>query len=275
MRKIEDLEPFSIEQLLADRCQKLKALLKAKQLKVKRSIEGRLRIARSHGTYQYCVVTDKTDKNGKYIPKSETVLPKMLAQKEYEQKLIPSLKNEIKLLTTFLAKWNDNSLNEVYEKMNEAKKEFVEPVILSDEEFVRQWNSVEYKQRAEKYDCKMVTGRGELVRSKSEVIIADTLARYKIPYRYEMPLVVKTNGLERREFRPDFCCLRVRDRKEFLWEHFGMMSDSEYASSAVKKIQVYQHNGIFIGDRLLVSFENYNNPLTVKTVEGIIKKWLL
>src|SRR5574344_2972007 len=118
--------------------------------------------------------------------------------------------------------------------MNEAKKEFV-----------RQWNSVEYKKWAEKDDCKMVTGRGELVRSKSEVIIADTLARYKIPYRYEMPLVVKTNGLERREFRPDFCCLRVRDRKEFLWEHFGMMSDSEYASSAVKKIQVYQHNGIF------------------------------
>ena len=38
------------------------------------------------------------------------------------------------------------------------------------------------------------TSRGERVRSKSEVIIADTLDRLKIPYRYEFPHQLKVTG---------------------------------------------------------------------------------
>ena len=30
----------------------------------------------------------------------------------------------------------------------------------------------------------------------------------------------------------DFICLNLRTRQEFIWEHFGMMNDAEYASSA-------------------------------------------
>lgn len=58
------------------------------------------------------------------------------------------------------------------------------------------------------------TAKGEKVRSKSEVIIADVLSREGIPYRYEYPLYLKGIG----KVHPDFTVLNVKQRKEIYWE---------------------------------------------------------
>ena len=69
-----------------------------------------------------------------------------------------------------------------------------------------------------------MTLRGERVRSKSEAMIADTLYRLKIPYKYECPLTIRRKtGTSRntKTIYPDFTCLNVRLRQEFVWEHFN------------------------------------------------------
>lgn len=77
----------------------------------------------------------------------------------------------------------------------------------------------------------ILTEKGESVKSKSEKIIADKLNMMNVPYCYEGPLYMKGYG----HVKPDFKVVNVATRKEYYWEHFGLMSDEEYAKKAIKK----------------------------------------
>ena len=67
-------------------------------------------------------------------------------------------------------------------------------------------------------DTEFYSNNGVRVRSKSELIIANLLEQYDVPYKYEMPLSLDENGI----VRPDFIALNVRLRSEYVWEHLGM-----------------------------------------------------
>ena len=120
------------------------------------------------------------------------------------------------------------------------------------------------------------TARGERVRSKSEVIIADTLTRLSIPYRYEYPLTLHRGGRKTTSLTiyPDFLCLNLRTRQEFIWEHFGLMDNSAYSTSAVQKLQTYNQNDIHPGKSLIISTETADLPLNTKHIENIIQTYL-
>lgn len=115
------------------------------------------------------------------------------------------------------------------------------------------------------------TAKGERVRSKSEIIIADTLNRFNVPYRYERPINIGGNGT----IHPDFTCLNVRTRKEFLWEHNGMMSDADYADYATKRIDMYTLAGYSADENLILTHETVNKPLNSRVIEYYIRKLLL
>ena len=108
------------------------------------------------------------------------------------------------------------------------------------------------------------------MRSKSEVIIADLLGREKIPYRYEYPVKIKGWG----KVYPDFTVLNVKKRKEMYWEHFGMMDDPEYVEKAVQKIEMYQKNGIYPGEHLIITYETRNVQINQKSIMGLIQHYL-
>lgn len=81
-----------------------------------------------------------------------------------------------------------------------------------------------------------LTENGELVRSKSEWIIADKLKAAGIKYQYEQPLVL--DGVER---LPDFT---IRDEDAgtvWYWEHNGMLSDDEYRKRWERKKAAYRN----------------------------------
>lgn len=80
-----------------------------------------------------------------------------------------------------------------------------------------------------------LTENGDLVRSKSEWIIADKLRAAGIKYQYEQPLVL--DGIER---LPDFT---IRDEDAgtiWYWEHNGMLSDDEYKKRWKRKEAAYR-----------------------------------
>ena len=109
------------------------------------------------------------------------------------------------------------------------------------------------------------------MRSKSEILIADALNRYNIPYRCEFP--VYSGGII--FAAPDFNCLNVRLRKEYYWEHLGKMGDESYADTNKDKMDKYALDPDFDETRLIITMETGNKPLNTKVVEEKIRKYLL
>ncbi len=118
----------------------------------------------------------------------------------------------------------------------------VVPVYETDEQFINQWNIAKY-QKKPFFDGEpeLYTSKGERVRSKSETIIADLLAREGVPYRYEYPVKLRVpwvvSGMQTiTQLHPDSMVLNVRTREVYYWEHFGMMDDPDYLKKNLKKI---------------------------------------
>ena len=85
------------------------------------------------------------------------------------------------------------------------------------------------------------TTRGELVRSKSEVIIANLLAARDIDYEYEQQLTI--GGVPRDKF-PDFTIEDDDTGVKYIWEHLGMLGDHGYKRRWTEKERWYRENGI-------------------------------
>jgi len=75
---------------------------------------------------------------------------------------------------------------------------------------------------------------GDMVRSKSEVIIANLLHQAGIPFTYEEPLYAEDGTF----FLPDFT-LRIGGEK-YYWEHWGMLSNEGYAAHRDLKKEWYE-----------------------------------
>ena len=83
------------------------------------------------------------------------------------------------------------------------------------------------------------TARGEMVRSKSEVIIADHLANNDIEYGYEQPLTI--NGITK---YPDFTIEDMESGLTFYWEHCGMLHVPSYRDRWEQKLGWYRAHSI-------------------------------
>ena len=53
------------------------------------------------------------------------------------------------------------------------------------------------------------------------------------------------------------------------------MDDSCYARSAIKKIEAYEKNGIYLGERLIITFETSESVLNTNTIENIVQRFLV
>lgn len=264
--------------------------------------QGSLRIAINKGTPQYYHITTKGDTNGKYIPKSDSKLISSLAQKEYLEKCNRIIERQQKALARFLKDFHPEDIIAVHTNLTEAKRRFVTPLLLTDEEFAAQWQAKPYSGKFFAKDTpEHFTNSGLRVRSKSEVIIAECLARHNIPFRYEAPLELiigdtssitaetPTNNIRRRTlnqdadlmqskavtFYPDFTCLNKRTRQEFIWEHFGMMDNPNYARNAIEKQRSYTAAGYIPGINFIATTETTDLPLNIPYVEQMTKSLLM
>ncbi|MBO4858291.1 MAG: hypothetical protein J5527_07240 [Treponema sp.] len=276
----EYISSDKIIQVLEQRISILNALLLEKRKALKNVPSGSLRIAKSNGVVQYYRRMNPKDTTGSYIHAKDKVLVKRLAQKEYDKKVSLAVQAEIALLNHTLKtynKMNDRKLlaEKVFEKFRPLWQVLIHPVRIPDSLYVQEWQSVTYTGKDFSEDmAEYLTARGERVRSKSEIIIADTLFRLKIPYHYEYPVDIRTTNGEKLTFYPDFTCLNLRTRQEFYWEHFGMMDNSEYSERAVQKLRLYEQNGIVPGKNLIITMETSTIPINTKQIELLAKSYL-
>jgi len=276
----ELIPPDTVSPKLQKRLSQLNAALLQLKKAQKNQPPGHLRIAqKSAGCNYFYHYTSPDDFNGKYIRKSQQALAKALAQKDYNLKLIKQLEKETQSLNEYLMQSkNGTAIQSLFKDLCPARQPLITPVTLSDEQYTLLWKSITWQGRplqpdAPQYD----TTQGEKVRSKSEVIIADALARYGIPYRYEFPLLLKKTSKDKKNITiyPDFCCLNIHTRKEIFWEHFGLMDNAEYATNAAGKLNLYEENNIFPGQNLIITIETQKESLNTKLIEKLIREFLL
>ena len=260
----------------------LEQALKTKKHSIKNAPPGLIRIVQKNGKLQFYKRNSETDKEGKYLPRSEDKLAHAIIQKEYNQKTLPALGAEIDCLKKFLPEYKTKNSGSVYEKLSSPRQQLVTPLTLPDEQYADAWLKVEYRRKKLPDDAPpFYTDNNEHVRSKSEVIIANALKAAGVPYRYEFPLLMDKNAADPDfpdydfcRLHPDFYCLNLRTRGEFAWEHFGMMDDPEYAARAAEKLQLYAENGFFPGKNLIITMETSKKQLSSKMLRTIIQTYL-
>ena len=62
--------------------------------------------------------------------------------------------------------------------------------------------------------------------------------------------------------------------QEIYWEHDGRMDDPDYAQNAIRKIQLYEDNGIYPGERLILTFETGKTVLNMRLAEKLAERYL-
>lgn len=167
---------------------------------------------------------------------------------ETMEKLIATRKNLEVMKKEMLQK------KEEYEKR--LKKEGFDPEQILEEE--RQRRAAMEKHHEQKqavleadqyHNKKNMTLNHESVRSRAEVIIANILYLYKVPYQYE-----KEQWIAGEKIKPDFTI--YYNGKVIYWEHAGLMTNENYRDTWDYKRRLYAKAGIIEGKNLIVTYEH-------------------
>lgn len=266
----EQLPPFSCWEELEIRKTQLETVINQLEKRITQNQDtSKVTVSRSNGVFQYYIRAPKTASHkGKYIQSKNIKTVQKIVQKEYDRKTIKACKLQLKLIKKLLQE--KNSIEKVYDKIPAGKQVLTTPATTPDNIYAKNWTAQPYTPKPfSPGDPEFYTTTGQRVRSKSEIIIATILEKFHIPYRYEYPLQIGP-----RTMHPDFYCLNTRTHKEFIWEHFGMMDNPDYAENFVQKMQTFNNNNYYLGKNLIVTFESKNLPLNPKMAERILRNYL-
>lgn len=189
-----------------------------------------------------------------YIPHKNRTLIEALAKKAYYTKTLQNMKNELLAVQRYLnARKEPCELPAAYSSLL--------PSGPSD------WEHADYERNAANPENLTVKApNGLFVRSKSEAMIAYVLSDNRIPFRYECAHSV--GGVK---LYPDFTVLNPVTKKEFIWEHFGLIDNPSYRANMLSKLQLLITAGYIPGNNLIVTFETKDAPLDINHVENLVK----
>ena len=321
-RVVEHLSKDCLLPLLRERVEELSSVEAALSKRLSRAPAGVLNVSPHRGGFQYFRATAKTGRKGEYIPEEKMSLAAAIAQRDYDAKILAEIQRLRWVLEKCVEKYDVSIAENLYARLHPARRSLVTPLVYPDEDFVARWSAVKYAGRDFDADGPvLMTARGERVRSKSEIIIADALFRRGIPYRYEYPhellagacdagahelgaargaggpaggvhaardnaggaraghrcaggthAELRVRGRKSVVVYPDFTCLNVRTRKEFVWEHFGMIDVPEYCQNMASKMELYLQNGFCMGKNFVMTTETHDRPLNSMMVEKMLEQ---
>ena len=259
-----------LKHMLTEEKKRLEKIIRQAKQGLQSAPEGYLRISKGKKKprYYHCM---EDVRSGAYISNKNVELPGLLAQKTYNHQVMKKAEVRLKQITKILEDYSDSEIEELYTSLSEERRKLITPVEPLWEQVVQQWLQQPYlgKQFQENMPV-ILTNKGMRVRSKSEKTIADYFDQHGIPYKYECPLYLEGYGI----IYPDFTIMSAKNGKVIYWEHFGRMDDPGYARKTVKKIDLYEKNGLFQGVRLIMTYETEHSVLNVRTIERLVKQYL-
>lgn len=129
---------------------------------------------------------------------------------------------------------------------------------------------IEFNKQKRYFEEKLIhkTIRGEMVRSKSEVIVANILSQLEIEYSYEEPLTI-----EGKNYITDFT-LRHQGHTAYL-EHLGMLGNASYKKRWDEKRSNYEKSGVSESKgNLIITEDGLDGSLDAIEIENKITSWL-
>ncbi len=263
---------MEIRKLLINEMDRLENIAKKVGEKLSDVPQGTLRVAKSNGCVQYYHRTEEGKHNGCYIQKKDMELARRLAQKEYDEKVFVYANKTSAQIRRLLKTYEDNGIENIFNSEHEARKRLICPVEEPFENCLRSWINEPFVGKGFKETSPVIiTNSGIRVRSKSEKIMSDYFDSVGLMYKYECPLILNPYGI----IYPDFTFLSRKTRKLIYWEHEGMIDNPEYAQKAVQKIELYEKNGIFPGENLILTFETATNAINTDILKLLTQKYLL
>lgn len=234
---------------------------------------GMIKAVRNKGVIQCYHRISSSEKTGKYIRSDQKKLIQVLIYKRLFSQMLNAAAYELKMLKKLKSLYaSRRTVENVLLDLPPCIRELLKDSLMTNEEACELWASQNHKGNEYfKENKRFFSSNFSSVRSKSEYIIAMILLRYGIPFFYEKPLSIGKRNFSTVIY-PDFTIWDVENRQEIYWEHFGMMDDPDYTLKTIKRIIEYQRSGIYIGERLIVTFESSDSPLDTKHVERISKR---
>lgn len=260
---------IGLQQMLLQEQKYLENIVNKAKTGLSTAPDGHLRISKDKNKIRYYHCTE--DNGEIYIPKSDKHLPQKLAQKTYNLSVMKKAEARLKQIKKITKDYSDDEIEVLFTSLHADRQSLVTPVEPTWKQLLEEWYAEEYQGKEfQEGTTVILTEKGERVRSKSEKILADFFYRRNILYKYEKPLYLKGYGT----VYPDFTFLSRITGQEIYWEHEGMMDKQEYVRTAVRKIESYQKNDIYPGDRLILTFETEQSVLNSKVIEGLVNKYL-
>ena len=204
-----------------------------------------------------------------YIPKKDKQFAELLAKKRYLSLLLDDLYREKDAIDYYLRHHKTSRAEDMLIKESEYQK-LLSSTFKSHSQEILEWKNSQY-QTNNKYPEKRIykTASGNMVRSKSEVLIDMALYMNNIPFRYECELCLGEVVLY-----PDFTLKHPETGRVRYWEHFGRMDDEKYAKHAAERLKVYIEHGITPNIDLIITCETQEHPLDYEMVEKVVKDYL-
>jgi len=238
--------------------------------KCKKFPEGSLACYKNGNSYKWFQEIWKNGEHKRfYIPRSKRKLAESLAEKSYYRQRLLDIDHELKLLHHYVNGHRKvKNVNQLLQK-HAGFADLLSQMFQLENQKLREWQEEPYE-KSTKYQehLKIRCANGLVVRSKSEQIIATALLKHKIPFRYEC--VMQLEGIV---VAPDFTICHPISGEIRYWEHFGMMDDENYLKDQSEKLELYQRNGIYLGENLIATFETHNHPLDEEYVEHVIQNY--
>jgi len=206
------------------------------------------------------------NKQDQYISVKDKKTLKRYLNKKYCVAMKKLIETELKVLESFLEAYKPEQKYTLINQFPERVRSEIDVVVKTYKELGREWESMPYKKKPEEIPehLQFVTKKGERVRSKTELIIANLLYDLGIPYRYECALII--NG---KIFYPDFTIFNPLTGEIFYWEHFGMMDEKNYCDNAISKMNLFGKTDLY--PNFIFSFESKDRPVNAEVLRNIMR----
>jgi hypothetical protein len=269
-RKGGALDHILVKQLRR-RKQVLQQIIREKKSAVQNAPPGCMKFSCKKSGAEYYWLQPGAEKYT-YLSSKKRDLAAALAQKQYDRQILKAAGPELKLIEKLLKMYEPDAIDAAYSKSPAPRRCLINPVWPSDEEFREAWIKQESCMKGFAEDApEYYTEKGERVRSKSEIFIANMMYHLGVDYLFERRICLKGLGT----IHPDFSVLDLKNRRTIIWEHLGGMDNPDYVEKAIYRINAYLKNGYVIGETLILTFETEAQPLNTREVERLIRHYFL
>ena len=118
-----------LKKMLLEEEARLRKIAEQTKEQLKVAPEGILRVSKCKNQVQYYQrIPGVTEKNGKYIPKSEIKLAKQLAQKTYNERVLKLVNRRLKQIECITREFEDDEIEELFQRESLERQALINPV---------------------------------------------------------------------------------------------------------------------------------------------------